>query len=267
MYTTTKLNDQTVDPILTQSGRGKKVIGQDLFPDPYGNIGLFGRKKQGKTSTIFKILEECVTPETTVLAFVSTIHKDANWQHIQKWCQKKKIPFVAYTSLAADGKGGNHLSDLLNFMKSAKEEDPPKEDPKLQFKEPDVAEKKKEPRHAPLDYLIIFDDLGNELRDKYVAQLLKTNRHYRSKVIVSTQYTNDLKPESRKQIDVWLLFGKLSDKNLETIYEDADLPVSFEVFRSAYKQATAKPFNFLYVDTLTGTFRINFAEKINVPSS
>jgi hypothetical protein len=258
MYQVTQLNDVKVEPI-PQKGGGKKAKGHQLFSDPYANIAAFGRKKSGKSSVIFKIVQECATPETTVLAFVSTLNKDQNWVHIQKWCKKKKIPFVGYTT----SKG--HLGELLEFMRQEGQEDEEeKEQPVMQLPEPEKEQKEEKKRSAllPLDYLLIFDDLGDELRDKYVDQLLKTNRHYRSKVIISSQYIKDLTPPSRKQIDIWLLFGKLSDENLETIFKDADLPIDFEAFQKMYQQATAEKYHFLYVDVRNDDYRIDFNKKI-----
>jgi hypothetical protein len=50
--------------------------------------------------------------------------------------------------------------------------------------------------------------------------LLKWNRHYKAKVIISSQWLHDLLPESRKQIDLFLIFKGFPAKKLAEIYKD-----------------------------------------------
>ena len=117
------------------------------------------------------------------------------------------------------------------------------------------------------EYIFIFDDLSNELRDPLVAHLLKTNRHYKSKVIVSTQYVKDMKPASRKQVDYWLLFGGHSPDKLEVIFYDADTRLSLTQFINLYKQVTATPYQFLLLDTAQDLYRHGFdPTPINIKS-
>ena len=42
---------------------------------------------------------------------------------------------------------------------------------------------RKQKKFSP-EYVFIFDDLGNDLRNRSITQLLKTSRHYKAKVIV-----------------------------------------------------------------------------------
>src|SRR6185437_11733738 len=58
------------------------------------------------------------------------------------------------------------------------------------------------------EYIIIFDDLSSELKSRSLLSLLKFNRHFKSKLIISSQWLHDLLPESRKQIDLFLIFKK-----------------------------------------------------------
>lgn len=117
--------------------------------------------------------------------------------------------------------------------------------------------KRKSSKIAP-DYIIVFDDLGNELRNPLVNQLLKTNRHYKAKVILSSQYVNNLSPESRNQIDYWILFGGHKEDKLEVIYNDSDIYIPFNLFMKLYGHATDKKYGFLYVDKNEGIFREGF---------
>ena len=239
MYKTETINEVKVRPIkVPQIGDGK-FKGLDLFSEPYANIFLVGRKKSGKSSTIFKILQECCGKRTVVVIFCSTLHKDASWIHMQEWMDKKGIKHIGYTSLES------HLQDLLDFLKRDNKED-------------DDATAK-----AP-EYMFIFDDIGGEIREKSVNELLKTNRHFKAKVIISSQNLKDIQPAARRQIDAWLLFPKLSVKVLADVHEAADLPITVDQFSLMYHQATEQPYHFLYFSSAGNDYRINFNEKIKI---
>ena len=119
-------------------------------------------------------------------------------------------------------------------------------------------EKKKKSKYVDLDYIIVLDDLSSELKNKALVSLLKKNRHFKSKVIVSSQYLNDLLPESLKQIDYWLVFRGMPEEKLQHIYKMADLSIPYELFTQIYKKATEKMYSFLYIDTQKELFRRNF---------
>ena len=61
--------------------------------------------------------------------------------------------------------------------------------------------------------MIIFDDLSDEIRNsRDVAALLKNGRHF-AKVIISSQYLKDLRPEARTNIDYFILFKASTKKH------------------------------------------------------
>lgn len=265
---TKKINNFKVKPLVIAGGSGLKVKGAELFPEPYGNIALIARKMSGKTSVVFNILKKCAMKDTTIVVFASTWEKDKTWLAIRKWCKAHDIPIVGYTGLRTEE--GDHLGDLLKEMKtSEKKEDSDDEDEPqepIHYSDGEEEEKAKKPKYEPLDYLIIMDDLGATMRDKDFATLLKTNRHYKSKVLVSTQYAKDIMPDQRKQIDTWLLFGKIRADILHTIYEDADFPISEEQFMKLYGFATAEQYSFLYADVRRDEYRKNFDTLLETPS-
>ena len=47
-----------------------------------------------------------------------------------------------------------------------------------------------------------------------------------------------------------------------TLYEALDLSIEFETFEKLYQDATAEPFNFLYVDSRENLYRKNFVTDI-----
>ena len=267
-----KINKETVKPVITNNLEKDQVQGYDLFPEIYANIFLCAKKKSGKTSVINKIIRSCTNKNTNVIVFCSTANKDATWIEIKKWLDDKKMKNTFFTSLVEEN--AHVLEVLLNELKKEDEaldleDKKEEEEPKLlKFDKNDsymkVTIRKRKPKKKAPELLIIFDDLSTELKDKYVAALLKTNRHYKSKVIISSQYPYDLKPDSRKQFDYWLLFkGQPLDK-LEKIYESCDLNIPFEVFLDMYKHATEGDYNFLYIDTNTDKFRKNFNQEYNI---
>ena len=275
MFKRINREDVTAVPLL-QKPDDRPIKGSKLFSELYANVFLCARKKSGKTSTIFKIIKECVGSNTTILAFVSTLHKDANWLTIQKYCELKHIPFIGKTSLVEDG-----VNLLDEFVQQLQQEDEAPKEPKPKGRKPkehilfnadsedeedtNVAfgeEKEKKPKKSKFrspDYLIIFDDLSNELKNPALIALLKKNRHFKSKILISSQYLNDLDPQSRKQMDYLLVFKGQPQKKLDEIYRDADIAVDPEEFYEIYKSATESLYSFLYIDRFNDTFRKNFS--------
>ena len=267
------INDEVVKPIPQYAGGNldtRPVKGAQICSEPYANIFLVARKKSGKTSAVFKILKECAGRDTKIIAFVSTLNKDQNWKNIKSYFDNKGITFIGYTSLKEDGP--DRLQELIKHLETEAEheeeqEDVPKVGKGLRFNEPEEEEESK-PRKlkylAP-DYIIVLDDLSTELKSKSLVSLLKKNRHYKSKIIISSQYLHDVDPQARKQIDVWIVFGGQSDEKLQIIFKDADLSIPFELFKKIYKFATMKPFSFLYLDTTKEEFRVNFNRIVTLP--
>ena len=257
----------TAVPSLTEVDN-RPVKGSALFPELYANIFLCARKKSGKTSTIYKLIKECSGSDTTVIAFVSTLYKDANWAVIQKYCETHHIAFEGYTSIIE-----NEVNHLQNFIKV--HEKPPealesevacqKSCVRFDSEQSETEEKKKKKsKYRSPEYIFIFDDLSNELKTPALTALLKKNRHFKCKVVVSSQYLNDLPPQSRKQMDNLLIFRGQPQKKLEEIYRDFDIAVEPELFYQLYDYATLEKYSFLYIDRFNDTFRRNFKDEFQI---
>ena len=280
-YRAVKINDIKVDkvPLLSKEDT-RPIRGADLFPEIYANVFLCAKTKSGKTSTIYKIIKECSGKDTKIIAFVSTLYKDANWETIRKYCKLKGIDFEGHTSINEDGV--DMINDLVERLQNeAKDEEEDRElDSRVaalekQMKicplqmdddsdEEEKTKKKKKEKYRSPEYIIILDDISNELKSRSLVTLLKKNRHFKSKIILSSQYLNDLLPESRKQIDYFLVYRGQPKKKLDEIYRDADVAVDAEEFYDIYKFATEKEFSFLYIDTKTSQFRRNFNFQIQL---
>ena len=111
------------------------------------------------------------------------------------------------------------------------------------------------------EYLICLDDLGSSLRNKSLDQLVKTNRHYKCTVIISTQHLNDILPSTLRQMNYCLIFGKFSEDKLKELYKKFDIGVTYDDFYNMYKDATKQKYNFLFIDRPKNEFRSGFQNK------
>ena len=260
---TEKINNFEVKTIPKKAVDKKDILGSDLFDEIYCNVFLCAKKKSGKTNVIYNIVKKCCNKETTVYVFCPTHEKDVNWVAIKEMLDNKDIPNEFYTSI----KENNNLKELIEKLQkeeNVEESSEEEEEEKICSFEEDkykVKIKKKKPKKISNKYLIIFDDISTELQDKNVSQLLKTNRHYKSKVLISSQWVHDIAPMSRRQIDTYILFGGLNNDKLEKVFENADLNIEFDVFLELYKDATKDKYNFFYVDSSNCTYRKNFNIK------
>lgn len=272
-----RVNNEVVRPVRVEiPDENLPIKGASLCPELYANVFLCAKKNSGKTSVISKMLNGCATKDTTVIVFASTVFKDPIYTEIYKRLTANGIHMERYTSLKEDGidildtlvKKLEEESRRETLAKEDDEEDDEEGNPLVFFdSENEEDDSTQEPAQrsrtkfrAPR-YIFVFDDLSNELKSPSLLSLLKKNRHFHSRIIVSSQYPLDLLPESRKQIDLWLVFrGQPKDK-LETIYKDADLSIPFPLFHKIYNYATKEPYSFLFINTRNDELRQNFSKK------
>lgn len=277
---TIKINDIKIKPVITNDTQTKQnTLGYDMFPNLYSNIFLCSKKKSGKTTVISNILENCCDLDTKVIFFVSTIDKDATYKKIIKMLDKKKIHHMEYTDFIDEDKI-NLIKELVDALNKQGEtmaiqeeaESKPQKYPCLKFEHEKTKEeikiekiekKKEEKKKKAPEYVIVADDLGSQLRNKEITSLLKKNRHYKMKVILSSQYLYDLEPGAIKQLDNILIFRSFDPDKLEKIYQGLDLNIGFDQFLEMYEYATQKPFNFFYIG-INGDYRMNFNTKLSI---
>lgn len=286
---TSKLNNVKIKPIITQSHPVENIVGYKLFPEPYCNVAIIAKKKSGKTSVLYNCLQKCATKKTTVWLFSSTIHRDDTYKAMIEMLERKGCNVNTYTHFIDEDKN-NILKEIIEELKQDGDRDEsepvePIEDEREQIGGRKVVlkfndeideienekkemeryqrERKKERKKklAP-EHIFCFDDLGSDMRNKAINQLLKTNRHFKSKVFLIGHTLTDLEPASRKQLDYALIFKSFSEDKLLSLYRDLDLSIDFEKFIDAYNYATEKQYNFLYISCKTDELRKNFDEKI-----
>ncbi len=266
-----KINKQIVKPVQLKTLKKDDIRGNQLFDELYANVFICAKKKSGKSSLIWKILKECCGKNTKIVIFSATTKKDKTYKHIIKYFTNKGNDIITYDSIME-----NKINNLTEVCDSLLQEDitdsdddeESSEDNKYKYiiktgDEEKEKKKRKEKLISP-EIIFIFDDLSAELRNPAVSSLLKCNRHAKSKVLISSQYANDIKPESLKQLDYCILFGGHSDDKLEKFHKDLDLSIDLDKFIEIYKAITAERFNFLYVDVVNELYRKNFNEQVEL---
>lgn len=267
---TAKINSVKVKPAPIKRIDPKLVKGADMFPNLYGNVFICAKKESGKTTVIWNVLKECADKDTRIIIFSSTLNKDATYKHIVDHFEKEGNTILTYTSIKDNGV--DQLATIVEMLGEAiddeeEESSDEEEVPILVFHTPKKKRKKrkpkkpKKPKKVAPEVIFVLDDLGKELRFPSVAELVKTNRHYKCKVIMSSQYMNDLMPESIRQLDYLLMFGGHDDKKLEMIHMGLDLSVPLDKFIEMYIVATKEKYGFMYTDVRKEGYRLTFDRK------
>jgi len=290
MISLRQINNQIVRAIPIPDQDTRPIKGFDICEEVYANIFVCAKKNSGKTSACFKIMKDCSVKNTVIIIFCSTAYKDANWIEIIKYFEKKGMEVRVYTSIFEDGQ--DQLEKLIKDLRKEvkqKEEENEDEEPQidtcdsilqnlammssqgrpngytlphnLEQEEEEEPKKKRKCKYQAPEYIIVFDDLSSELKSQSLLSLLKFNRHFKTKLIISSQWLHDLLPESRKQIDLFIIFKGFPEKKMQEIYKDCDSSVPFDVFYSVYKKATKKPYSFMYIDSRSDKFRCNFDKE------
>ncbi len=290
-----KANNHIVKAIPIEKDK-RPVKGGDLVDELYCNIFEVASTNSGKTTVTFYLLQHLIGTHTTVICFVSTFYNDPNWLAIKDWCEKKNINLIVHSSIKEDGV--NYVDEILSELKKEAEERDKEKESKKPNAQPDLEQilinlkfgegyvqdnktqeqkdeeeekkhpKRREKRRTP-DYLMIFDDLSEELRFKEYAKLLKKSRHYHIKTITSSQYIMDMAKSARKQIRIWLLFAGFSEEQLEDIYKTLQIKISFQALLKMYQTAVVPddlhPKPFLYINCVTNDYRKCFDKVFELP--
>jgi hypothetical protein len=251
------------------------IKGKEYFINPYNNIFISAYKCSGKSTVIFNLLK-LINNDTKVYFFVPTFEKDATYKIMQSYLDKKLIEYHVYDTL--EGNLSPIINELLKPPPEQQEEKDkeelfqvinyviPEEDDLTESEDKEKVIKVRKSKYIAPQNLFIFDDISNELMSSDLTAFLKKNRHTKSRVIISSQYILDLSPQSRAQIDSFLLFPGIDSKRLQNLYNNIDSSYSYNDFEKMYITATNKKYNFLYYDKGTNDYRVNFDkrfEKIN----
>lgn len=253
MISVKKINDVETKSIPTKyfgESDDRPARGHQLFEEAYSNILILAKKNSGKTHLIYNILKKCIDKKTIVIIFSSTHNNDRAYGAIKKWLKDTGNPVLCYTHFI-DEKKTNILDTVLKNLEkrygNGQEEE--KEKPKIDmYGGGEDEEKKKKPsKYKPLDFVFILDDLSKAMRHRTISKLVKVHRHYRSKTIISTQYPNDVEPETIQQAQYVILFPGHSEQKLKELYDRLNISIDFDLFLELYYRATEEKYNFLYL--------------------
>jgi hypothetical protein len=261
-----KINHFKVTPMKLPKDK-RQVKGSFLFPKAYASVYILGKKFSGKTELIWNILKARVAENTTVVLFSSTLYLDDAWIEIRKHLKDLGIPVIAHTGIVE--KGINTLQDLVHELEQEAlardhERNKPKKKPMRAILDNDDDSDEEEPTKPRLlaaDWIIVVDDLSDEIKDKSLETLIKKHRHFHSMLILSNQTLNDVTVSTRKNIDYYLLFRDIDTKKLMEIYKKCSLGISFDKFQELYDDAVADPYCFFYFSTNLPDYRKNFSER------
>jgi hypothetical protein len=264
----------------------RPVAGSFMFEKADCTCFLLGKKESGKTQLIYNIIQHRIQKNTTVVIFCATVYADDAWKGILEWLEKKSVAHIIHTSIY--DKNGNALQELVDeledeYREKYYDEKEKKKEKKTKHKEefdinkvinPEKEEKKeRKPKLKAPDWLIIIDDLADEISDRSLPTLIKKHRHYKTQLLISNQTLNDLPLSGRKNLDYWMMFGGLDSLKLREIYDRCTLQIDYQQFEDLYYDATRKPYNFFYFCSYKNDFRRNFntayivttfAEKKNI---
>lgn len=258
-----------------QQKAGKLPRGSELFKTPYCNIALLATIKSGKTTVIYNILDRCAGPHTRVIVFCPNWNIDKTYEKIRDMLDRKGISYTSHLDLM-DGKESiidQYLSEVQNqYGQGQPQEIKPTIDSKIEEMRikmfgagPKVEEPKPEPvkesKYIERDYIFIFDDMSQDLRNLKVEKLAKSIRHLKAMSIMSFHSVVDIRPSMRKQINYMLLFKGVPEDDLQVLRRQFSLSTSQEKFIEIYKLSTEKMFSFLYIDVRGAEnirYRVNF---------
>jgi hypothetical protein len=255
----------------------KKFQGDDLFDIQYWCMTLLGKRRSGKTSLIYTLLKKFLTKKTIVLFFVPTFHKDKTYEPIRKYLDEKKIVYDAYSAVEEDG-----VNMIETFMevnsgfaehKQENGADKPPEQTRIEHHckfDSDCNKKKRKKKDDPPEYMIIFDDMSGYLRKPSVLKLIKNSRHFRAKIIISTQSISDVHPHVFGQMDYIALFKNFNEDSLDFLYEKIQPGIPLEEFKKLYHYVVNQKFGdnyncFLLIHLATETFFINLNKQVLLP--
>lgn len=272
-----KINNVVIEPLHTSSYKVSRVMGKnyfDLFPYL---LFISAKKKSGKTSLIYNIIKNTTTKKTKFFLFCSTYNVDKSWIKIIEFLEKRGNVVEKFGAIK-ENKHTNNLDIIIDALTGADEESEEEEEdcggitinfqpmPIIMKKKKRKRKKKKKKKSEKIvpEYMFIFDDISNQLRDPAISRLLKIHRHLGTgcNVIISSQYVKDIQPQSAQQIDYFITFKNFSEDRLKHIHKLLDLSIEFEEYLKLYYYATREPYQFLYTNTRSEEMKKGFNTKL-----
>tara|TARA_Y100000310_G_scaffold217312_1_gene218377 strand:- start:3034 stop:3855 length:822 start_codon:yes stop_codon:yes gene_type:complete len=240
--------------------KGWKIFLDDLYP----NLSMIAKKKSGKTVALGNIVKLCCDDRTIVIVFSPNIYSDNSHIGLRDHCEKKGIEYHGYTSII-DENGNNIIKILENQLREQAKQRmidskiinkmSIKDLQDYMFENDDGEDKEKKKEYKVPEYCVIIDDLRSEIKSSVVRSMIQMNRHYHIMCIISSQYSKDLMPASRENIDSCIVFKKQPDKRIQQLCDDFDLEKPIDDLIEIYKDATKEDYSFLFIDIRNEKYR------------
>lgn len=301
---TTKCSDVKITPVVVQPLSSKNVRGWNWFHHYTHVIGLFARTKSGKSTVIYRMLEDTVPKGHRVTIFCPSIDHDKTYVKMRKMLKKKKCKVQCYQHFLRDD-GTSIIDDIMQEYvdevsvkpdKSPESETPSLSQlmfenqtirlPPVQFssepvnpfeprelkkkdKQKQKNEKPRKPKKFYPEHTIIIDDLSSSCKVASLTQILCRCRHQKLRIFLSLHSINDIQPAAINQLTNVLLFGNISKDKIIELAEKMGVTFKNDTKREPflwklYQDATALPYNFLNIDRQEMTFRKNFNEMYSI---
>lgn len=241
-----------------------------LFEEPYPFILLLAKRKSGKSTVVYNLLKHLLfnkdNKDTVVFFFCSKIYNDPSYESIIRELKSRNINYIIETSFMKKGK--DQLNELLKHMENNMDSRWSELDPLTYDEHADNVYKDK-------NFIIVIDDLSAETqKSAALKNLMKSNRHLKCKLIISTQYLNDLPPDGINNLSHAFLFDKIQiDKaknKLREFYDKIGMTnMSYDKFEKMYRDATKptksgeRSHSFLFMDIDNEVYRRNLDEEYN----
>lgn len=212
-----------------------EIKGGFLFPILYPVIGLVGKHESGKTNICLNCIEMLSSPKNTKVVFFSrTAHAD---KLVLKFANDDKRNISVY----------NNLDNLQEELDEIEDED-------------DLIDSRK--RIVPKK-ILIFDDIGAELKNKDLVQLFREIRHKNTILIVSCHDFTQIPKEVRAELDFVFVFPGHGEDRFTCFMKEIGIAVSIDKLFKVY-QKLLKPHKFLFINTRTSLIRRNFKQRVNI---
>ena len=279
MLQTKKINNINIKKISLNGIDNRETKYKDYFDAPYFTTYIYGKRGSGKTNLLCNILPNLVhKKETDLVMIISNSYKsDPLWKWIINYLNKHKINNICYPTMTEieiietpagrmKNEKVNHIQDLLDILKEKQEESESESDEENYLS---IAKTNRKPRKEPFiysKYLLLCDDISNELHNPSLQHLIKIARHWKLNIILLSQVLNDIPSGIKGNLNNIILFKNCSLTSLQNLYKYINIDIHFNKFYEIYKEATKESDNqrnFLYIDLDKSILRKNFSELIN----
>lgn len=281
-----RINDINIKKVISHSNENSRTIkGYDYMPELYGIACFLARKKSGKTTTLYRILENTVKKGQKIYMFVSTIDIDPTYKKMIKMLTRKGCIVKKFNHFISED-GIDVLRTVMDMIEKPEEDDDKEEyktiedmpksfivtdnidnmlNGKKLVKKP-IKKKfvlNKTGKDLVCENIFVFDDLASSLRHPTVDKLLCTNRHYLSRVYMCIHYPSQLTPTAISMVDKFFLYPAIDREKIDELGKKCGFTFPEDtkkdtVLYRLYTDATEEKHNFLNIDKGDMIYKKNF---------